>query len=63
MVLEKLLYCKKYLNNNNASIEINENIKIAYLSQMQGKTLNESNTIREEFIEAGFKNSDEIKDI
>ena len=27
-------------NNNNSSIEINENIKIGYLSQLQGQTLN-----------------------
>ena len=31
------------------AIKLDENIEIAYLSQMQGKTLNESNTIREEF--------------
>lgn len=46
--------------NNKKSIEVNDQVEIAYLSQLQHKTLNDSNTIREEFIEAGFKNSDEI---
>ncbi|MDU5723424.1 MAG: ATP-binding cassette domain-containing protein [Clostridium butyricum] len=48
--------------NNKKSIEVNDQVEIAYLSQLQHKTLNDSNTIREEFIEAGFKNSDEIMD-
>ena len=47
-------------SSNNDSIEINEQVKISYLSQLQYKTLNDSNTIREEFIESGFKNNDEI---
>lgn len=42
------------------SIEVNEDIEMAYLSQLQHKTLNDSNTIREEFIELGFKDNDEI---
>jgi len=46
--------------NNKKSIEVNDPVEMAYLSQLQHKTLNDSNTIREEFIEAGFKNSDEI---
>lgn len=46
--------------NNKKSIEVNDQVEMAYLSQLQHKTLNDSNTIREEFIEAGFKNSDEI---
>lgn len=48
--------------NNKKSIEVNDQVEMAYLSQLQHKTLNDSNTIREEFIEAGFKNSDEIMD-
>lgn len=47
-------------SSNNDSIEINEQVEISYLSQLQYKTLNDSNTIREEFIESGFKNNDEI---
>ena len=34
---------------------------MAYLSQLQGKTLNESNTILEEFFDVGFKTYEEIK--
>lgn len=47
-------------HNTNDSIEVNENIEMAYLSQLQHKTLNDSNTVREEFIELGFKDNDEI---
>ena len=47
-------------NNTHPSIKLNKDTKIAYLSQIQGRTLNESNTIREEFFDAGFKTSDEI---
>lgn len=49
-------------NNNNSSIEINENIKIGYLSQIQGQTLNYSNTIADEFFDIGFKTYDDIKE-
>ncbi|MDO5516003.1 MAG: ATP-binding cassette domain-containing protein [Clostridium sp.] len=42
------------------SIEVNEDIEMDYLSQLQHKTLNDSNTIREEFIDIGFKDNDEI---
>ncbi len=34
---------------------------MAYLSQIQGKTLNDSNTILEEFLEAGFETYEDIK--
>ena len=47
--------------NNNSSIIFNEDTKVAYLSQLKGETLNESNTIFEEFFDAGFKTYDEIK--
>ena len=42
---------------------LNKDTKIAYLSQIQGRTLNESNTIREEFFDAGFKYGDMIETI
>lgn len=48
--------------NNNPSIEIDKNIKVAYLSQLQGQTLNYSNTITEEFFDLGFKTYDDIKE-
>jgi ATP-binding cassette subfamily F protein 3 len=46
--------------NNHASIKISENIKSAYLSQLNGEILNESNTILEEFLAAGFKTNHEV---
>lgn len=47
-------------DNNNAAIEISENVQVALLSQLKLKTMNELNTVREEFIEAGLKNNEEI---
>jgi len=35
--------------------------KVAYLSQLQGEMLNDSNTILEEFIDAGFDTYDEVR--
>lgn len=48
-----------YLNNNNC-IELKKGIQVAYLSQLQGETLRESNSILEEFFDAGFKTREEI---
>lgn len=53
---------QEIFKNNNPSIEINENTKIGYLSQLQGQTLNYSNTISEEFFDLGFKTYDDIKE-
>ncbi len=47
--------------NNLDSITIDENIKVAYLSQVHGEILNESNTIYEEFFDVGFKTYQEIE--
>ncbi len=47
--------------NNQETIEINEAVQVAFLSQLQGEMLNESNTILEEFIDAGFKTYDQVK--
>lgn len=47
--------------NNQDSIEINADVKVAYLSQIQGEVLKDSNTILEEFIDAGFKTYDEVR--
>ncbi|HEY8889221.1 MAG TPA: ATP-binding cassette domain-containing protein [Clostridium sp.] len=57
----KTTLLQEIFKNNNDSIEINEHVEVAYLSQLQGKTLNESNTILEEFFDAGFKTYEEIK--
>ena len=56
----KTTLLEEIFNNTHPSIKLNKDTKIAYLSQIQGRTLNESNTIREEFFDAGFKTSDEI---
>ena len=47
--------------NHNTAIELNEDIKVAFLSQLQGEMLNESNTIFDEFYEVGFKTYEEVK--
>ena len=52
---------KEIFKNNNKCIEVNDGIEIAYLSQIQGEILNESNTILEEFYEVGFKNYGEVR--
>ncbi|MPM77426.1 Vitamin B12 import ATP-binding protein BtuD [bioreactor metagenome] len=57
----KTTLLRSIFKNNSDSIEINENIEIAYLSQMQGEILNESNTILEEFYDAGFETYREIR--
>ena len=57
----KTTLLRDIFKNNHASIEINSDIEVAYLSQLQGEILNESNTILEEFLDAGFKTYEEIK--
>ena len=52
---------KEIFKNNNECIELNENIEMSYLSQMQGEILKDSNTILEEFYEAGFENYGEVR--
>ena len=56
----KTTLLREIFENNHDSIEINEQVEMAYLSQLQGKTINESNTIAEEFFEVGFKTYEEI---
>jgi len=46
--------------NNQSSIAIRDGVEAAYLSQLQGEMLNESNTIQDEFFDTGFKTIDEI---
>ncbi len=57
----KTTLLREIFKNNNDAIKINDNAKVAYLSQHQGEMLNESNTIFEEFFDAGFKTYDEIR--
>lgn len=56
----KTTLLREIFKNNHDSIKINPDIKVSYLSQLQGEMLNDSNTILEEFFEGGFKNSEEI---
>lgn len=46
--------------NNNPAIAISEGVKVAFLSQVQGEVLDESNTIVQEFLDAGFANKEEV---
>ncbi|MDN8587145.1 ABC transporter [Chryseobacterium mucoviscidosis] len=57
----KTTLLREIFKNNHDSIEINADVKVAYLSQLQGETLEDSNTILNEFIDAGFKTYDEIR--
>lgn len=57
----KTTLLRDIFKNNQPSIEINEDLKLAYLSQLQGETLKDSNTILHEFIDAGFETYDEIR--
>ncbi len=57
----KTTLLREIFKNNHASIEINKDVDVAYLSQLQGEMLNESHTILEEFFDAGFKTYKEIR--
>ena len=46
--------------NDKDSIEIKEGTEVAFLSQMQGEMLDESNTILAEFLDDGFATSDDV---
>lgn len=57
----KTTLLKEIYKNNNSSIKIDKNIKLAYLSQMQSEVINDSNTILQEFYDIGFKTYGEIR--
>lgn len=57
----KTTLLRDIFHNNHESIEINPDAKVAYLSQLQGEVLEDSNTILEEFIDAGFQTYDEVR--
>lgn len=56
----KTTLLREIFKNNNPSIEIGEDIKTAYLSQLQGEMLDESNTILQEFFDIGFTESADV---
>jgi len=57
----KTTLLRDIFRNNHESIEVHADAKVAYLSQLQGETLQDSNTILHEFIDAGFKTYDEVR--
>ncbi|UQZ32528.1 ABC transporter ATP-binding protein [Paenibacillus sp. PK3_47] len=57
----KTTLLRDIFNNNLDSIRVHPDAKVAYLSQLQGEVLNDSNTILEEFIDAGFSTYDEVR--
>ena len=57
----KTTLMREIFKNDNEAIQIDDNIELAYLSQMQGNGLNASNTILDEFYEVGFKNYGEVR--
>ncbi|AJS61195.1 ABC-F family ATP-binding cassette domain-containing protein [Paenibacillus sp. IHBB 10380] len=57
----KTTLLREIFKNNHESIEINADAKVAYLSQFQGEVLKDSNTILEEFIDAGFETYEEVR--
>ncbi|MDF2537055.1 MAG: transporter related [Herbinix sp.] len=56
----KTTLLRDIFKNNHPTIEINNNVRMAFLSQLQGEMLNESNTILEEFFDAGFQSYQQI---
>ncbi len=52
---------RKIANINDASISVKDGLRISYLSQLQNETLNDNNTIYDEFFDAGFKTYEEIE--
>lgn len=58
----KTTLLRDIFKNSKASIHIPEDVKVAFLSQLQSEMLNESNKISDEFLEAGFTTYDEIKE-
>ncbi|MEK5180882.1 ATP-binding cassette domain-containing protein [Paenibacillus odorifer] len=57
----KTTLLRDIFKNNHDSIKMNSDIKVAYLSQLQDEVLKDSNTILEDFIDAGFATYDEIR--
>ena len=56
----KTTLLREIFKNDHDSIQISENVKTAFLSQLQGEMLNESETVLDEFFGLGFQSYDEI---
>lgn len=57
----KTTLLREIYQNKSDAIDIADDVQVAYLSQLQAEVLNDSNTIMEEFFEAGFNSYDEIR--
>lgn len=57
----KTTLLREIYKNKHDSIHISDDTNIAFLSQLQGEMLTESNTILDEFFDLGFQTYDEIK--
>lgn len=57
----KTTLLREIFKNQHPFIKISETIKPAFLSQLQGEMLHESETVLEEFYRLGFQTFDEIK--
>lgn len=56
----KTTLLRDIFRKSGASIEISEAVQVAFLSQIQGETLEESKTVGEVFLDMGFRNREEI---
>ncbi|MBO2944521.1 ABC-F family ATP-binding cassette domain-containing protein [Paenibacillus sp. F411] len=57
----KTTLLRDIFRNQHPSIQVHKDAKVAYLSQLQGETLEDANTILHEFIDAGFNTYDEVR--
>lgn len=57
----KTTLLREIYKNSNEAIELDGDVKVEYLSQLQGEMLDEESTIADEFFNSGFKSYDEIK--
>ncbi|MEG1146981.1 ABC-F family ATP-binding cassette domain-containing protein [Niameybacter sp.] len=57
----KTTLLRAIFKNNHQAIEINPEVKVDFLSQLQGEVLGETHTIVEEFLNAGFETPQEIR--
>lgn len=48
--------------NMSEHIQIRENTNVGFVSQIQGETLNEANTLLDEFLDMGFATNQEVQD-
>ena len=57
----KTTLLREIYRNQNPAIEVSEDAKIGFLSQIHGETLNESNSVYKELEELGFENERKVK--